>query len=346
MGIVTHLVLTEPGLHVGKHSARLRVTRIKTGERVLDAPLVHLQSVLIASRGVSISSNAIHECVERGIPIYFVRGPGQPYGTLYSAHLVGTVETRRAQLRAYDDARGRTLALAFARGKIQNQQALLRYAARYRKEQAPQVYEEVLAAATAMRDALAELEALAQGPATTVDDLRGPLLAVEGRAAQHYWQGFGRLLPAEPPWPGRLGRGAQDPINRALNYGYGILYGVVERAALLAGLDPYAGYLHTDRPGKPSLVLDLVEEFRAPVVDRTILAYVNKGRPLTTAADGLFPAGVRQALAQAVFAQLDRRHPYRGQSLRLESIVQRQARAIAAFVRNPTVGYEPFAFRW
>ena len=346
MPIIQHLILTEPGLHVGKYSGRLRVTRIKTRERVLDAPLVHLQSVLIASRGVSISSNAIHECVERGIPVYFVQAAGKPYGTLYSAHLVGTIETRRAQLRAYDDARGRDLALAFARGKIHNHAALLRYAARYRKDQNPAAYDAVMDAAREIAALSDALERPTWRQASTVADIRQELLSLEGRAARHYWQGFGHLLPPEPPWPGRHGRGAQDPINRALNYGYGILYGVVERAALLAGLDPYAGYLHTDRPGKPSLVLDLVEEFRAPAVDRTILAYVNKGRPLAQDAHGMFPAGVRHALADAVFAQLDRLYKYQGQRLRLESIIQRQARALAAYVRTPAQGYSPFLFRW
>lgn len=346
MGVVSHLILTEPGLHVGKYSGRLRVTRAKTRERVLDAPLVHLQSVLIASRGVSISSNAIHECVERGIPIYFVQGTGQPYGTLYSVHLVGTIETRRAQLRAYDDARGRDLAVAFARGKIHNHASLLRYAARYRKEQKPAAYEAIIDAAREVESLLHALEHPTWPSTATVDDIRQEVLSLEGRAARHYWHGFGHLLPPEPPWPGRQGRGARDPINRALNYGYGILYSVVERALLLAGLDPYAGYLHTDRPGKPSLVLDLVEEFRAPAVDRTILAYVNKNRPLVLGEDGLFPAPVRRALAEAVFAQLARPYKYQGQRLRLESIIQRQARALATYVRTPAQGYSPFLFRW
>ncbi len=346
MAIIPHLILSEPGLHVGKHSGRLRVTRVKSGERVLDAPLVHLQSVLVASRGVSISSNAIAACVEQGVPIYFVHRGGRAYATLYSIALTGTIATRRAQLHAYDDRRGRDLALAFARGKIQNQAALLRYAARYRKTQAPDAHEAILSAAA---DAAALLDELARPPYTTasrVDEIRNILLSLEGRAARHYWQGFGHLLPPEPPWPGRKGRNAADPINRALNYGYGVLYGVVERAILLAGLDPYAGYLHTDRPGKPSLVLDLIEEFRAVAVDRTILAYVNKRRPLVQDEHGLFTAPVRQALAQAVFDQLGRPYAYQGQRLHLESIIQRQARALAVFVREPERGYQPFRFRW
>ncbi|MER3513307.1 MAG: CRISPR-associated endonuclease Cas1, partial [Chloroflexota bacterium] len=81
------------------------------------------------------------------------------------------------------------------------------------------------------------------------------------------------------------------------NYGYGILYGQVERALVLAGLDPYAGFIHVDRPGKPSLVLDLIEEFRQAVVDRTVLGLVNKGVALEQDEEGRLTEGTRRMLA-------------------------------------------------
>ena len=93
-----------------------------------------------------------------------------------------------------------------------------------------------------------------------IDRIRARLLNVEGRAAQVYWAGVRHILPADFAWPGRETRGARDPFNMALNYGYGVLYGQVERALVLAGLDAYAGFVHTDRPGKPSLTLDMIEE--------------------------------------------------------------------------------------
>jgi CRISPR-associated protein Cas1 len=66
-------------------------------------------------------------------------------------------------------------------------------------------------------------------------------------------------MRTELDWPGRQTQGATDPLNAALNYCYGVLYAQVERALVLAGLDPYGGFLHVDRPGKPSLTLDLIE---------------------------------------------------------------------------------------
>src|SRR5439155_18817820 len=86
----------------------------------------------------------------------------------------------------------------------------------------------------------------------------------------------GQIIPAELTWPAPEHPGASDLLNSALNYDYGILYFQVEHARTLAGLDPYGGFLHADRPGKPSLVLDLIEEFRQIIVDRTIIGMVNK----------------------------------------------------------------------
>ena len=345
--IIDHLLLTEPGLHVAKHSGRLRVTRIKTGERVIEAPLIHLQTVLIASRGVSITAAAIAECAERGIPIHFIDGVGRPYGTLYSAGMTATILTRREQIRAYDDARGHTLALAFTRGKIQSQETLLRYAARYREETNPAAYQQAIQAAADLRGILDSLPALGdQYP--TLENLRLHLMAQEAQAAKAYWGAFGALLREDAPeWPGRRHRGARDPLNSALNYGYGILYGVIERACLLAGLDPYAGYLHTDRPGKPSLVLDLIEPFRQAIVDRTVLAYFNRGRKLALNDSGKITPESRKALAQAVLERLDsRQKTENGQRLTFHSIIQRDARRLAAFLRGEREAFTTYRFQW
>ncbi|MDY7040944.1 MAG: CRISPR-associated endonuclease Cas1, partial [Chloroflexota bacterium] len=272
MARVQTLVVDQFGAFVGKHSGRLRVT-VKD-EKVTEAPILHLEQVLITGNGVSLSADAVRACCEKGIPIYFLSSIGRPYAALYSSGLTGTVQTRRSQMMAYHDRRGLALAQAFARGKLENQAAFLRYVAKYRKETDPTLHRELCWTAGEIRDHLQELDSL---EGTTVDAVRAQMLGVEGRAAQAYWTALQRLVPGEYGWPGRVGRGAKDAVNSALNYGYGILYGQVERAVVLAGLDPYAGFIHVDRPGKPSLVLDLIEEFRVAAVDRVVFGLVGKG---------------------------------------------------------------------
>ncbi|MBK7203145.1 CRISPR-associated endonuclease Cas1 [Candidatus Amarolinea dominans] len=343
MPIIENLVVEEYGAFVGKKQGRVVVT-VKD-KIVAEAPLLHLQTIVVASNGVSVSSDVLAACCEEGIPIHFVDSRGRAYASVYSAGLTGTVRTRRAQLKAYDEKIALTLARAVARAKLQNQAGLLRYAAKYRQESAPEVY-------AILRDAMTEVlvkadEALRVLPeAAHIETLRESLLAVEGQGAQHYWRGFAALLPKNLEWPGRTGRGALDPVNSALNYGYGILYGQVERAIVLAGLDPYAGFVHADRPGKPSLVFDLVEPFRQPVVDRALLNFLNKGGEIERDDKGLLAEACRRGLAERVLDRLERPTEYHDKQFGLRQIIQMQARELATFLRGDRVEFEPYVARF
>ncbi len=349
MTITQHLIVEEYGAFISKHSERLVVKR--KDEKIAQAPLLYLESVLIASSGVSISADAVRECTERGIPIHFISSTGTPYASLYSAGLTGTVLTRRAQLAALNDRRGLLAALAFITGKLQNQVNLLKYLSKNRKDSAPEVYEELRQQSDAVNDHLVEIDRIRQYPefldgTATVDDVRGELLSIEGRAAQPYWAAVKQVLPVELSWPGRLGRGAKDPFNGALNYGYGVLYGQIERAIVLAGLDPYAGFLHVDRPGKPSLTLDLIEEFRQAVVDRTLIGLVNKGVKLEQDERGRFTKETAKMLASKVLDRLESTEPYEQKKFPMRVIIQQQARHLATFLRNERGEYSPFVATW
>jgi CRISPR-associated protein Cas1 len=149
-----------------------------------------------------------------------------------------------------------------------------------------------------------------------------------------------------PDWPGRRGRGARDPLNAALNYAYGILYGQVERAIVLAGLDPYAGFVHADRPGKPSLVLDLIEEFRPAAADRPVFAIFNRRSRVQLDERGLLIDTSRRLVADQVLERLDSAERYERKKVPLRIVIQSQARHLATFVRGDRAGYTPFLARW
>jgi CRISPR-associated protein Cas1 len=339
------LIVEQFGAYVGKHSERLRVSKDK--ETLAEAPLMHLEQVLVSGRGISLSTDAIAACGRAGIPIHMIDGRGRPLASFYAAGLTGTVQTRRAQLMAYNDRRGVTLGIAFATGKIVNQANLLKYMAKYRKETAPELYRELRRHADEVLRHTQELEELQQLGATSIDPVRFQLLSVEGRAAQAYWAAIKKVAPPELNWPGRRTRGARDGLNAALNYGYGILYGQVERALVLAGLDPYAGFIHVDRPGKPSLTLDAIEEFRQPVVDRTVLGLANKGFEFKQGEDGLLTDETRRTLAEKVLERLEEStERYEGKKQALRVIIQSQARHLATFLRGERASYDPFACGW
>jgi len=343
---ITTLIVEDYGAYVGRHSERLRVTRKR--ERLAEAPVMFLEQVLIIGQAISISSDALALCAGQGIPVHFLSRQGTPYAAVYAAGLGGTVITRRAQYLAYDDARGVALAAAFATGKIQNQARLLKYLAKSRKSKAPATYTTLRHAAQATQQPLSEVQAWQETTTNlNAEAHRAQLLACEGRAAQAYWTGIATVLPPELAWPGRRGRGARDPFNAALNYGYGVLYGQVERAILLAGLDPYAGFIHVDRPGKPSLVLDLIEEFRAPVVDRAILGLVGQGVPLAQDEEGWLTLPTRRAIAERVLGRLEEStERYERKRHKLRWILQSQARHLATYLRGERPAYQPFLSGW
>ncbi len=335
------LIVEGKGSFIGKHQGRIRVTRAQ--KMVTEVPLIHLKQVIIVDSGVGISSDVIRICSEEGIPIHFLSGRGSAIASLYSAGLTGTVMTRRAQLLAYEHNIGVKAAKAFITGKLENQANLLRYMAKYRKETNIALHQELMLVALEMRDFIHELEQL---HAEKVGDIREQLLSVEGRAAQRYWAMIRRIIPDELQWPGRETQGATDLFNAALNYGYGILYGQIEHALTLAGLDPFGGFLHTDRPGKPSLVLDCIEEFRQAIVDRTMIGLVNKRVPLEQDEQGMLTETTRKKIAEKVIERLESSEAYEKKRQALRFILQSQARHLALFLRNDRTTYEPFVAGW
>jgi CRISPR-associated protein Cas1 len=337
-----YLIVEQFGSFVSKHQGRLRVEQQK--QRMAEVPIMHLEQVLICSNGVGISSDVVRVCAEEGIPIHFLNGSnGDDYGTLFASGLTGMALTKRAQLQAYENERGLALAKAFATGKIQSQANLLRYAAKYRKETDFPHYQELMLAATEVLDSL---PALARLTGVIDETTRSMLMGSEGRAAARYWQAVATLIPERLAWPGRETRGALDPFNSILNYGYGVLRSQVRQALLLAGLEPNAGFLHADRPGKPSLTLDLIEEFRQAVVDRTLIGQVNRGFAVTQDEMGRLDGATRKRIVEKVLERMGSSELYEGKRQPLRHILQCQARHIATFVRGERDTYEPFVMGW
>lgn len=341
MTIVTTLYADQYGTHIGKHSERLLWTKSKT--TLAQAPLMHLEQVIIASWGVSISADAIAACCERGIPIYFLDGMGAPYASLYSPGLGGTVLTRRAQLAAYYDGRGAVISVAIASAKINNQAATLKYVAKSRKDSDPDLY---LLLRDASIEALTHADKLPRLLDQSLDQLRASLMAFEANAAVEYWRALRSVVPEMYGWTERATRGATDPVNSLLNYGYAILRTRVERSLHLAGLDSYAGFIHADRPGKPSLTLDMMEEFRSVAVDRLVIGLVNRRYTVEMQEDGLLHEDVRRSFANKMIEHLQATVRYDGDRIPIQIVIQKQARRLAAYLRGETEAYLPYRAEW
>ncbi|MBI3458584.1 MAG: CRISPR-associated endonuclease Cas1, partial [Candidatus Rokubacteria bacterium] len=206
--------------------APLRAGRPKDGDprpprqraEQVELPLFRISEIIVAAPGVSLSTDLIEACCERGILLSFLTPGGQPFAMLSSPMLTATVLTRREQMAAYGDRRGLEVARAVVRGKLANQAALLKYFGKYLKEAAPEAFERLDGAVKGIVAARREVEHVA---GERVDEARAALLAIEGSAGRHYWSGVRTLLADHAPFETRDHRGAPDVVNSSLNYGYG-----------------------------------------------------------------------------------------------------------------------------
>ncbi len=337
-----HLMIDGYGMSIGKHSERVQIKR--QGEVLTEVPLLEIDRITLATRGAVISTDLVEACVNNGIQINFLDYSGRPLALISSPNLNGTVITRRKQIEAFHEVTGTVFSKQFVRAKLTNQLHLIKYFAKYRKLTNSPVYNELQ---TRCHNISNNIKEVGRVPNLPIDLVRGQLLSIEGRAGREYWRGVKLLIGKKvPEFAGREHRGASDLFNCMLNYGYGILYSQIWGALMLAGLEPFAGFLHVDRPGKPSLVLDFIEEFRQPVVDHAIIALLGKSGPREgNLKDGMLSPPLRKEIALKVEERLNAVHRYQNCNLTLKAIIQRQARLLAAFFRGET-RYRPFVGGW
>lgn len=330
------LLVSGFGLSVGKKSERVTM-RLK-GKICGELPLFRLQEIVLMGRGVSVSTDLLEEACGRGIRVAFVSPTWKPYALLTSPYLTATVATRRAQLAAGENVIGAEMIRWIVAGKLHNQEKLLRY---FGKSRTGESGERLKEAAERLRKLRREVVGLDGDDPGRV---RGSAMGVEGAGGRLYWGVLRETLRPELGFRGRVHEQPEDGVNASLNYGYGILYSHVWGAVMNAGLEPFAGFLHGERAGKPSMVLDLVEEFRQPVVDRPLMAWLFKGGT-PRLEKGMLDERTREEVATRVLTRLNAAEPHRGKSHQVRSIIQMQARLAASAVRG-LKRYRPFAFKW
>jgi CRISPR-associated protein Cas1 len=252
-----------PGSSLHLDTDAVRVFHPENGAKRL--PLVRIDHV-VPFGGVTVTDDFMHRCAAHQRSVTWLSGNGR-----FRARVIGPQAgnplLRVAQHDALRDNRRIDVARAFVAGKLQNtRQVLLRAAgdAQGARQQA-------------MRKTATDIgEDLIGLPAT---DNINVILGIEGQAAKRYVAAWRHLIVehAQVPAPThRVSRPPTDPVNAALSFGYGMLRVAVHGALEHVGLDPYIGYLHGIRPGKPALALDLMEELRQLLVDRTVFTAFNR----------------------------------------------------------------------
>ncbi len=283
---------------VSDYGVRLRASGqmmiVEARDRKLKVPVSEVDQVIVATGAVSITSSLVRLLARHGVELVFLSGRGEPLAMLYTPHYTRTPTTRREQYEAMMDRRAAGIAAEMAWCKVWNQ-------ALHLERRAVENHEPRLrAAAESIRARASRLRGL--------EPIRGyasEIMGAEAKAARIYWSSIALLMPGELGFDGR-DPDSPDPVNSSLNYGYAILYSAVFRELVLAGLDPYAGFLHRDRSGRPVLVYDYSEMFKPGVVDHVVVGMILGGwRPRIR--DGLLVKEDRSRLAKAIASRMKAR---------------------------------------
>lgn len=214
---------------------------------------------IVMDKGTSLTWEAIRTALSHNIDIVFTEDDGSPIGRVWHSKLGSTTRIRKRQLEASMNEEAVKWIKSWITDKTDNQVALIKELKKHRKARELEI-NETISKLEAQKNKIAALEG------AMVSEIAGSLRGYEGTSGRYYFGLLSSLLAEEYQFPGRSSRPAKDPFNAFLNYGYGILYGRIERCIMIAGIDPYVGFMHRDDYNQTSFVFDFIEAYR-PFVD-------------------------------------------------------------------------------
>jgi len=303
---------------------------VKKDDKSFEVAANKISSVLITTAAY-ITTDAIKMAVENNIDIVFLDAHGDPYGRIWHPKLGSTTLIRRRQLEIYDTADGLKLAKEWGLKKLDDQIALLNRLKKARPEKGDDLGS-YIQEIEGSREDMKRLRG-------TIDLRRQEILGLEGMASRAYFGAISSIMPERYRFTGRSRSPAKDEFNAMLNYGYGILYSLVEKGCIISGLDPYVGFLHTDSYNKKSLVFDVIEIFRTYIDEAVVHLFTRRMikdeffEPLEQGV-GLSKEG-KAALIEAVNAVLDEPISYRGRNVKVRNTITMECHRIANSLIRP-----------
>lgn len=332
------LFLTREGAYLSKDGSAVDVR--ENGQSLLRVPLHNLDGIVALGYDIGASAQLMAACAEAGVTLSFC----SPHGRFMAAvrgFSSGNVLLRRAHYRAADDpVISVRIAIPMVAAKLANARAVLLRAQRDH-------------GANAGLEACANLIARNARMALRADNLDS-LRGIEGDAASAYFSVFSSLLKTdEMTFSGRVRRPPTDPVNALLSFFYSLLAHDCRSALESVGLDAAVGFLHRDRPGRPSLALDLMEEFRPVLADRAALTLLNR-RQINVKDFRVQESGAVElsddARKLAMTTWQERKqdevtHPYLGEKTTVGLLPFLQARLLARHLRGDLDAYTAFLWR-
>jgi CRISP-associated protein Cas1 len=304
---------------------------VRAGEKEFRVSAHKVQSILVTT-AAHLSTDAIELATAHNVDLVFLDRHGDPFARVWQMKMGSTAAIRRRQVEAAEAPEGLGFARDWVKAKLGHQVEFLEELARRRPDENG-LFDSPLGTIRACLARVGEL-------AGTLDEQRGSLLGLEGSAGRAYFHCLGQVVPQAYRFEVRSRQPARDACNALLNYGYGVLYSLVEKACICAGLDPYVGFLHTDNYNKKSLVFDLIEPFRIWAERATILLFTGRraqkeffeevpgGVALSKEGRAAFLAHFNERLDKGVRYPVQGR-PGKSRNVKQRAVIQYEAHALA-----------------
>lgn len=340
--LLNTLYVTTGDAYLHRHGETV-VVRVG-GEERLRVPIHNLESV-VCFGPMTCSTPLMELCGERGVHLAFFSEHGRLYGRV-EGPIRGNVLLRKRQFaKAADGASATIVARAFVIAKLANCRNVLLRASREQGEGTE--VDDVRRAASSIARVAERLR-----EPVPLDQLRG----IEGESARLYFSVFDHLIVTQKEafaFHSRSRRPPLDNVNAMLGFTYTLLSHDVQSALMGVGLDPYVGFLHADRPGRPSLALDLLEEFRPFLGDRLVLTLINrqqvkpKGFERTPSGAVVMDEETRKTLLTAYQKRKQEQitHPFIDESVPIGLLPHVQAMLLARFIRGDLEAYPAFVWK-
>lgn len=340
--LLNTLYLTNPNYYLSLDGENIVINLEQ--EVVGRFPLHNLESIVVFGfRGASPA--LMGKCAEKNIMLSFLTPTGK-FQAKVTGKAYGNILLRREQYRIADDEKQSCdIAKNFISGKIYNARSVVRRVIRDYSKRLETAGLELVS--DQLKYAVSNVQ-----KSTNKDSVRG----IEGEAASDYFSVFNTMILQQKEdfsFQGRVRRPPTDYVNALLSFSYSLLTGMCVSALETVGLDPYAGFLHTDRPGRCSLALDLMEELRAPFADRFVLSLIN--RKMITAKDFLVKENGAVLLTDDARKQFlrvwqDRKdeniqHPFLQEKVSWGMIPYVQALLLARYIRKDLDAYPAFLWK-
>lgn len=331
------LYLLEQGTVLAKEDERFRILKNKVAIKVI--PAIKVDQVVVFGN-IQLTTQAMRFCLEKEIPVILLSSRGKYFGEITSFKITNAALHKKQFELAGNEVSSLEIGKAIVKTKINNSKVIIQRYARKRKQ-------------LNLASEIQKINQMLNKVSRVL--MRDELMGVEGAASAGYFSAIRTLVGDGWDFKKRQRQPPPDPVNSLLSYGYTLLFYNIYAMVRMHGLHPYIGFLHKLRDGHPALVSDIQEEFRAPVVDATVISLILRGSikkqdfilPEDSGSPCFLKSDARKIFIKAFENKMNSSisHTPTGHHVDYRRCIDLQVQGLRQVIENKLERYEPMAIK-